>query len=128
MKAKKKSAHPVLSAERWCNVRLSLLLLLPLVIVCSCAQHRSPAEQTEPVSRYTGVSPMLLLNPTQGPKVDPQLFAFRSPWPSTPGPIDLGQTIYYREFWYDRQWIRPNAPDSSYKLSEGYRSGFRYRN
>jgi len=95
-----------------------LLIFLPVFIV-SCAQSKSSGVVYFPHS----VSPKLILNSPGEYALDPQTFAYRSDWPSAEGSAQLGQIIYYREYWYNRQSMYPGQNDNSYKLFRGYRVG-----
>ena len=101
-------------------------LLLGLALLSGCAERRA-AEDTDSFLFTTTVSPGLLLNTSGRPGLDAQLFAFRSSWPSTEGYVDLGETVFYRVTWYDRQAVWPNARDYSYRLFQSWRTGSHVR-
>jgi len=58
--------------------------------------------------------------------IDPQSFAFRSTWPSTEGPYQVYQTVYFHERWYNYQSLF-STPDQTFKRFESHRSGVEFR-
>lgn len=95
---------------------------LALILPTGCAQQRSQPDQPC-LGSHARVSASMILAPSQGCAVDPQLFSYRSLWPATLGQTHLGETTIYRELWHDRQSLWPNRSDHSYKLFRSYRMG-----
>ena len=103
---------------------LGIIIMMMVVLISGCSQNCSNNYREivyfEP---YPVVSPKLLLRSQREESVDPQIFAYRSDWPSTTGEIELGRTTFYRQYWYNRQSLSPNVRDTSFSLFEGYRYG-----
>ncbi len=97
-----------------------ILAIMPILIV-SCAQTQK--NNSGLVYFPPAVSPNLILHAPGEYAINPQTFAYRSDWPSAEGSAKLGQIIYYREYWYNRQSMYPSQNDNSYKLFRGYRVG-----
>ncbi len=101
------------------KIIISLSLLIIPIFIIGCAQ----SQKSDIVYYRPTVSPKMILYSAGETTLDPQIFAYRSDWPATEGNAQIGQMIYYREYWYDRQSLYPNHNDSSYKLFQGYRFG-----
>lgn len=101
-----------------------VLATLLASLTVGCAAHRDLDRFSSPYPRPTA---NLILSARSDVTVDPQLFAYRSTWPSTEGDTSLGQTVHYRILWYDRQSLWPNRHDYSYRTFRSYREGTQIR-
>ncbi|MFA5865698.1 MAG: hypothetical protein WC975_13575 [Phycisphaerae bacterium] len=115
-------------SETWYRSFIGLLVgvaIMTLVtFLAGCSQdNRVDYERTLAYSYTPAVSPKMLLRAPGETSIDPQLFVYRSDWPSTPGETDLGQVTTYQEYSYNRQSLAPGVPDFSYNLFQSYRSG-----
>ncbi len=90
------------------------------IILIGCSQSK---DTTNIVYYHPTISPKLILNSPGEYGINPQAFAYRSDWPCVEGSAQLGQMIYYREYWYNRESMYPSQNDNSYKLFRGYRVG-----
>jgi len=105
---------------------LVLVILLSTILIPGCSEHRC-ADTPIPFIFETRVNPNLILNASGRASLDPQLFAYRRPWPATEGGTRLRETTRYRQVWYNRQTLWPNRHDHSFKLFRSYRKGTHLR-
>jgi len=102
----------------------ALLAVLPLFLGCAACCGRNDHES---LLNELYVSPGLVLSSSPAPRVDPEMFTYRSLWPATEGYLDVGETVFYRVRWRDRQSITPGVRDFSDRIFDRYRVGTQFR-
>lgn len=94
---------------------------------CSSSQVRPRHEMGyAAVDRGAGLASALLFDAQPG-ALDPQGFACRSDWPSTPSFHSPGQVIYFSERFVDYQGRNFEPSLGTYRRTDSYRVGVGYR-
>lgn len=114
-------------------LRGTVLTVGALALLAGCASQRDCGErcaQSAPVviheARPVELASALLFDPRPG-MYDPQEFAYRSDWPSTPTFYSPGQMIYFSERTVDYQGRGFNTWLGPYRRAETVRFGYGYQ-
>jgi len=115
-------------------MRVMMILTLGawMLVTAGCAQGTHPAARHEPQApsrmvqarRASEVSLLFDAAPGWWHASD---FAVRSDWPSTDAYYATGQTIFFRERFYDYQGPGIRHQDHTYRRFTSYRTGVGYR-
>jgi len=122
------------SSGRVEGMRLAMILMVGVVLpaMAGCAAHHERHRMrvlVVPDDRPAELASALLFDARPG-RYDPQSFAVRSEWPSTPAFYSPGQVIYFSEWFVDYQGRNAfggpfNA--GTYRRAESLRTGVGYR-
>jgi hypothetical protein len=105
-------------------IGVMIMVLVTMLSGCSNQCCDEKYKSAECVYYYEPtISPKMILRSKKDPPVDPQIFAYRSDWPSTEGDVDFARITTYREYWYNRQSGSGNIPDYTYRQVQSYRTG-----
>lgn len=110
------------------GITVATALLLPVFAGCASRHDdRCVRVVTVPEARPAALASALLFDPRPG-RYDPQAFAARSDWPSTPSFYSPGQVIFYSDRVVDYQgpgWN--NNWQGTYRRADSVRVGVGYR-